>query len=155
MIRNCLKCGHANNGAVGDDREACPGCGAIYSRVEAAWGTRPAAGATASQARASHEAHDVPIGLFAERLRLASLYPTFRALEQLLYWVVLALAALCFTGGLYGAMAGEGTARIGALLVGTFLAVLFVVIAKVTRELSLMLADLADAAVRIASRVRP
>jgi len=169
MIRNCLKCGHTNNEAVGDDLEACPGCGAIYSRVEAAWGLRPTAGqaprtagatepvtvTAASQPRARQEADDVPIELFAERLRFASLYPTFRALVQMLYWVVLARAALRFAGGLYGAVAGEGSARVGALLVGTFLGVLFVVIAKVNRELSLMLADLADSAVRIASRVRP
>jgi hypothetical protein len=32
---------------------------------------------------------------------------------------------------------------------------LFLIMAKVSREMSLMLADLADAAVRIASKVRP
>lgn len=36
MIKNCLKCGHVNENANGQELEACPQCGAIYSRVEAA-----------------------------------------------------------------------------------------------------------------------
>ena len=34
--RTCLKCGHVNVASTGDGAEACPQCGAIYSRVEAA-----------------------------------------------------------------------------------------------------------------------
>ena len=33
--RNCLKCGHVKHNASNDEVEACPNCGAIYSRVEA------------------------------------------------------------------------------------------------------------------------
>lgn len=36
MLETCLKCGHVNNASTGDDAEACPQCGAIYSKVEAA-----------------------------------------------------------------------------------------------------------------------
>lgn len=36
MIETCLKCGHVNNASTGDDAEACPQCGAIYSKVEMA-----------------------------------------------------------------------------------------------------------------------
>lgn len=36
MVRTCLKCEHLNPAAPGDDLDACPNCGAIYSRVEAA-----------------------------------------------------------------------------------------------------------------------
>jgi len=36
MIETCLKCGHVNNAAAGHDTEACPKCGAIYSKVEMA-----------------------------------------------------------------------------------------------------------------------
>lgn len=34
--RQCLKCDHINTSADGGALEACPSCGAIYSRVEAA-----------------------------------------------------------------------------------------------------------------------
>lgn len=40
MIENCLKCGHTNNASTGDDAEACPQCGAIYSKVEMAMAAR-------------------------------------------------------------------------------------------------------------------
>ena len=36
MKKQCLKCGLVNEEATGDELEACPGCGAIYSKVERA-----------------------------------------------------------------------------------------------------------------------
>lgn len=36
MRRTCLKCGHGNAAASGSELEACPLCGAIYSKVERA-----------------------------------------------------------------------------------------------------------------------
>ena len=36
MNRTCLKCGNVNAAATGSELEACPVCGAINSRVEAA-----------------------------------------------------------------------------------------------------------------------
>ncbi|WP_447940119.1 hypothetical protein [Pseudoxanthomonas mexicana] len=42
MQRNCLKCGKSNSHATGDTLEECPGCGAIYSRVEASIATSSA-----------------------------------------------------------------------------------------------------------------
>lgn len=33
MERTCIKCGHTNASATGDELEACPACGAIYSRA--------------------------------------------------------------------------------------------------------------------------
>ena len=41
MKKQCLKCGLVNENATGDGLEACPGCGAIYSKVARA--TAPAA----------------------------------------------------------------------------------------------------------------
>lgn len=178
MNKTCLKCGHPNPNASGDPLEACPSCGAIYSRVEAAWGTRPmvsraprptgpAAGEAAAGAGASSPAPsptsaargagaaEVSVEVFAERLRLASLYPTFRGLVELLYWVVVLLAVLMFVGGMFGAWAMSGTGSFASFVSGLVFGVFFLVVARVTREMSLMLADLADAAVRIASRVRP
>ena len=168
MNKTCLKCGHPNPNASGDPLEACPSCGAIYSRVEAAWGVRPnGATAGAAQAAPAHAAHAAPaapvappaeadtVGEFAVWMRLESLYPTFRSLVELVYWVWVVLAVVCFAGALVGAWNGEGAARAGTFFGGVVLGLLFLIVAKVTREMSLMLADLADAAVRIASRVRP
>ena len=43
MIETCLKCGHVNNASTGNDSEACPQCGAVYSKVEEAMAAKRAA----------------------------------------------------------------------------------------------------------------
>lgn len=43
MIETCLKCGHVNNASTGSDLEACPQCGAVYSKVEQAMAAKRAA----------------------------------------------------------------------------------------------------------------
>ena len=165
MNKTCLKCGQSNPKASGDPLEACPSCGAIYSRVEAAWGVRPnGANAGAAATAPAHPAPSAPVarpaeadtvGEFAVWMRLESLYPTFRSLVQLVYWLFVVLAVVCFAGALVGAWNGAGASRVGTFFGGLVLGLLFLIVAKVSREMSLMLADLADAAVRIASRVRP
>ena len=152
MIRKCLKCSHVNSQASGDELEGCPECGAIYSRVEAAWGARPVARPAAAAAPLDAE---VSVEDFAERMRRSSLYPTFRNLVEVLHWVLLLLAAFVFVGGLLGAWQGQGAAAVGSFFFGLTFGLFFVVVARVSREMSLMLADLSDAAVRIASRARP
>lgn len=42
MIRTCHKCSHIHPTATGEELEACPECGAIYSRVEAAFASKSA-----------------------------------------------------------------------------------------------------------------
>lgn len=156
MLKNCLKCGHANPDATGDDLDACPNCGAIYSRVEAAWATRPVRPVRSeSQQHLSPQPDDESVDEFALRLRGDSLYPTFRGLVGLIHFALMVLAGLALLGGVVGAWSGSGMSRVGMLFAGVFMGLLFLIVAKLTREMSLMLADLADAAVRIASRVRP
>lgn len=161
MLKTCLKCGHSNDQASGDPLEACPKCGAIYSRVEAAWGrqatasTQPSASPASTPVPAAAPAPAESVEEFAIGLRLDSLYPTFRSLVQLVYWLFVVLAVVFFVGGLVGAWTGEGAARVGMFFAGAVFGLLFLIVARVTREMSLMLADLADAAVRIASKVRP
>ncbi len=46
MLKHCLKCGHANPSATGAELDACPECGAIYSRVETAQAAQTAARAS-------------------------------------------------------------------------------------------------------------
>jgi len=54
MQKACLKCGHVNSAASGAELEACPSCGAIYSRVEAALASKArSATATAPQAQSA------------------------------------------------------------------------------------------------------
>lgn len=153
MKKTCLKCGHANENSTGEPTEACPSCGAIYSRVEAAWSATPRP-TTASNVRTFPPERDELVEAFAERLRGESLYPVFRSLVGVIYVAWMVFAALAVLGGGVAFWGGTGAAAFGALFMGIFLGVFFAVVAKVTREVSLMLADLSDAAVHIAARVR-
>lgn len=65
-------------------------------------------------------------------------------------------AGVAFVGG--GALLAwrlDGAQSFGAFVTGLLGGLFWLIVARVSRETSLMLADLADAAVRIASRVRP
>lgn len=161
MQKTCLKCDHLNPTATGAELEACPSCGAIYSRVEAAmagdappraapnlWSTQPP---SRPRARGQND-EDNGLEVFAERLRRKSLYPTFRSLVRLVYVLWLALAALSLVTGLGALFFSSGVARILAPIFGLFFALFFYFIGKICSEMSLMLADLSDAAVRIAAR---
>lgn len=163
MLRTCQKCNHANPSATGDALEACPECGAIYSRVAAALAAKaqgaPAPTAPAQPASAGaftgRGSSTGSAGSFAERLRAESLYPTFRGLVRLIFFVWMALAALAFLTAAVALWSGSGIARVGGFIGGVFFAVFFAVVAKVTKEAALMLADLSDAAVHIAARMKP
>ncbi|QIL79885.1 DUF4282 domain-containing protein [Diaphorobacter sp. HDW4A] len=89
---------------------------------------------------------------FAETLRADSLYPTFRSLVKLIYWFLIALAVLCALGALMVLFRGAGVGRIGGFIGGVFMTLFFILVARLTSETSLMLADLSDAAVRIAAK---
>lgn len=169
MQKICIKCGHVNTAATGAVLEPCPGCGAIYSRVEAAallaekgaepvrrvvlappsLSTSPTAGAprTTPFIPAAQESSS-----FVERMREASLYPTFRSLVRLFYLLWLVLAVVCLCSGAATFVFGEGTRRILGPLFGLFFALFFYFVAKVSTEMSLMLADMSDATVRMAER---
>lgn len=63
MERTCLKCGRVNPEATGSEGEPCPGCGAIYAKVEASLAAHERAVARARPAR--------PLDLVALRRTLA------------------------------------------------------------------------------------
>lgn len=134
MNRQCLKCNHLRTDATGDELEACPACGAIYSRVEAAMAPR--------KVRSSSPLE------FIDTLRSESIYPTFRALVQLGYLVWVALAILTLLAGIFVFLKGTGFLRFGGLLVGMGMAAFIYIMGRLMRELSLMLADLSDASVK-------
>ena len=167
MQRKCLKCGHINNSATGEELEACPQCGAIYSRVEAALAARSAAGAAPMSARPAptpppissfaqrsqtKTEKELDVHEFAETMRSGSLYPTFRSLVKVFYWFWMLLAVVAAIGTLVTVFMGSGLGRIGGGLVGLFGTLFFILLARLTSETSLMLADLSDAAVRIAAK---
>ena len=178
MARTCLKCGFVNGAASGSAVEACPRCGAIYSRVEAIAREkginavrRPGAPAGAAPAPAPTFAaglDDAPrrsapgfaggakrlIGFdegFLHELRAGTIYPTFRSLIGALYVLGLVCAALWAVGGILAVFIAPRLAGIPALLMGLFLALLTLFLTKLFRELSLMMADLSDASVRTAA----
>ena len=162
MQRKCLKCGHAKSTATGDAMEACPSCGAIYSRVEAAFAARSSGESRAPIVRTStmssgfgsrqSQSSDIDIHDFAETLRSESLYPTFRSLVKLIHWFFIALAVFSGLGALIALFMGSGASRIGVVIAGIFMTLFFILIARLFSETSLMLADLSDAAVRIAAK---
>ncbi|HMN19851.1 MAG TPA: hypothetical protein PKA16_00500 [Ottowia sp.] len=164
MQKKCLKCGHVNPQARGGELEACPSCGAIYSRVEAALAATghvraaPAPAPTAPPAAAAPAstpprpppsaslADDTP---YIETLRATSNYPTFRQVVGLFAFVGYALAAIFVIVTIIGMVRSQVAMVVG----GIFMAILLVVITRVGQELSLMMADAADAVVRAAKQL--
>lgn len=160
MQRECLKCHHVHTTAIGGDLEACPQCGAIYSRVEAIAASRGAdsilpAGQRAAHHKAVHPAlaHARPIDVhgFAATLRTESLYPTFRGLVRIGHLFGLVLTGMSAIMAIMALFAYEGVARFGGFI-GFGIATVFVyVFTRLMTELSLMFADLSDASVRTAA----
>lgn len=159
MIKTCQKCGHQNTAATGAQLEACPGCNAIYSRVDAAilagqltpFSPQKAQAAVAAkvQQEAKPAKRERNSGQpFIETLRAGSHYPNFRAIIGIFALLGYVLAAICAIGA---AMSGSSAMVTGG---GIVLAAFIVVVSKVLKEASLMLADLSDAAVVIAEDSR-
>lgn len=139
----CKKCGHE---AQYDHRapEACPACGAVYSKVEAT-AARPAAVVT-PKALDVRSASDPD---YVARMRRESIYPTFRGFVSLGHFIVCILAVVVALSGVIGTFtSGSGAAALLAIP----LAVLLFLISRFFREAWFMLADLSDAAVRIAAK---
>lgn len=147
--KKCLKCGHVAPFSE-QPPMSCPQCGAIYSKVEQALENplprptprpqRPAISTHSADPDSSHHS-------YAEAMRAESLYPTFRALTNAAYIFMVVIAALVLIVGLFAFF------KLGVgYLVGSILAAIFIyILARVSRELSLMLADLSDATVRMAA----
>lgn len=158
--KKCLKCGHVAT-YEGAQPDACPGCGAIYRKVEeaaaAAQNGSPTKAAKNSgfgpsvmPARATQKARSAQDDLewFVADMRSNSLYPTWRELVKWATWFGYLIATLMLLGGLLSVVQGNVKAGVAAMVGGLMVAI----IARVWRELSLMVADLADSAVRQAAR---
>ena len=170
-VKVCLKCKHKTS-YEGTEPIACEACGAIYRKVEEAM--RAAAGASAPSratsaqptpasqpvttspeavkapqpipAQLPHQ-HETPLAQFVEIMRAESLYPTWRELVKWSTWLGYGIAVLLLISGVVAFFSGSWGGGLG-LLGG---AVIVAILARVWREMSLMVADLADAAVRTAA----
>lgn len=87
MQRTCPKCSHVNPAATGAELDACPECGAIYSRVDAAQATQAAA-------RAS-----TPSNL--ERVRTAKASERQRKTATWQYGIIFACLAIAIPSWIY------------------------------------------------------
>lgn len=170
MDRRCLKCDHLNPAADGGDLESCPKCGAIYSRVEAMAAAKGIEAVRRPRREPTLEAPADPAPIFSDRVELTSpggsdfhafaavmrgqsLYPTFRGLTQVGHWLATALALLCLASGLISFFYGSGGMGTMGLLAGVGLALFIYIASRVLKEMCLMLADLSDAAVRLAAKI--
>lgn len=147
--KQCLKCGHSAQYDT-DQPISCPSCGAIYSKVEQslregpAPRPRPVARLTPTLSRSDEPDHHA----FAAQLRQESLYPTFRTVVKIAYWLGVLAAVLVAIGGIVTSFSAGASALIGGIAIGA----LIFVFAKVGKEMSLMLADLSDATIRSAAK---
>lgn len=156
--RHCYKCGHDNEAPTGDSLEACPQCGAIYTRVEAYMRAQkkklhktPQPVVSTVQTDYDDEEYDYEYtkpannDSFIEYLRANSLYPNFRGVVSFFYWITVGSAGLILLSGLIAAFKGWG--GVYSFFVSFFIALFMTVFAKAGKELSIMLADMADASV--------
>lgn len=147
--KQCLKCGHTAQYDT-DQPISCPSCGAIYSKVEQSLREgptprpRPIARPTHALSRSDEPDHHA----FAIQLRQESLYPAFRTVVKIAYWLGVLAAVLIAIGGIATSFSTGASALIGGIALGA----LIFVFAQVGKEMSLMLADLSDATIRSAAQ---
>ena len=84
---------------------------------------------------------------FVKLLRSESLYPTFRAAVNVAFWLGVVLAVGCVIGGIVTVRSSE---TVRPLLIAIAVALGWMVLILLAREAALMIADLSDAAVRMA-----
>lgn len=161
MIKKCLKCNHVHTFKPGEPAEDCPGCGANYAKVEAAFAARAqqaaaqAAAAAPAAARAQRPAATAPASRITQQpaaalsgLRATSHYPTFRATANAAFYLGALIACILVVMGIISMFRGEWSTFLG-LTVGALLVFVF---AKAAREASYMLADASDALVALVAR---
>ena len=149
-VKVCLKCRH-KTAFENTAPLACESCGAIYSKVEEALrqgpASRPAERPTPDRKPRTPTSRE-HIAQFAEELRRDSLYPTWR---ELVKWGT----RLWYAAAIIGLVVTAVSTRMAFLpMLGAFgVALLVIIFARATKELSLMLTDLSDAAVRQAAHL--
>lgn len=160
--KTCKKCGHTAT-YNGLEPQSCPACGAIYAKVEEALraaadarANRNAAAAAAQNSRLpSAQAPDmqrdargvVDVHAYAAGMRDDSLYPFWRKLVGIVTILGYILAAFLMIAAFITISKASVTAGLAGIVGAIFVAVMV----RVGKEVSLMLADLSDASVRLAA----
>jgi predicted RNA-binding Zn-ribbon protein involved in translation (DUF1610 family) len=168
--RSCKKCGHLHLQATHAELEACPECGAIYSRVEAA--IKEGKFVAFTQQIPKPKLVPLPIAVpeptpqaaapiappipptpkqidtkpYIEVLREQSNYPNFRAFVNFCTGFGYLVAAVFAIGGIIGSVTGN----MSGAIIGICAAFFIVIISKFGKESFSMLADLSDAAAILA-----
>ena len=152
--KTCRKCGHTV-AFGGMEPQSCPECGAVYSKVEAALrGEEPARTRAAVERGPSSRFPVASRGpgadahAFVQRMRDESLYPFWRKLVGMVTVLGYIVAGLVLVSALVVMFKGS----VGAGFGGVVAAVVIAFMARVAKEMWLMLADLSDASVRLAAR---
>ena len=150
QAKRCLKCGEVSEVEAAPET-ACPACGAVYAKLEAAATAQPQRSDKAPPPKRQYAKYDAYAidREFVDQLRVHTLYPTFRRVVNYWYWFGLLFAAgALVTGVLLLFRHGQIAAGLGSLATGLF----FIIAARFGKEVWSMLADLSDAAVRIAQK---
>ena len=154
-IKTCLKCNHIAEYEKTQPSQ-CPACGAFYNKVEesilantdAERARSSGPESTFSSSRPSRRTRNTSPAGYVEELRSNSIYPTFRSLVGILYWLGVAIALLVLVFGVAAGLKAGASVLIGSVVTSIFIFVM----ARVSKEMSHMLADLSDATVAMATR---
>lgn len=153
MSKRCPSCKRVSEveASVG----ACPKCSWQYIGPEVAERSQPTPAGTRIDAALEGDMPArrnvrpvVGVDQFAGKLRSESIYPTFRGFVQISYVIGLLLAAFSSIGGVIALFKTDGGGA--AFGLGIALAILLVLMARLFKEMWLMLADMSDAIIRIA-----
>lgn len=149
--KHCFKCHHVAT-FEGAQPMACPECGAIYSKVEQAAQEGLTMHQPSRKTSPVRRPQTIVQGdvLFINQLRGESNYPNFRIVVKFWYWFGLVIGVLLAIGGAFTLFRGDVTPG----LIGIAVAIAIVFFSKVAKEISLMVADLSDAAVRLAAQAK-
>lgn len=169
-MRTCLKCDYTRSAGDPPPLTGCPKCGAVYAKLEAlaAAGAqiRPAVSPTLPPPIERAEAPRPPPALpppppaspsngrhgdaepFIDRLRRESLYLNFRGVNNVVFGIAVLIGVLLIISSMIALFRGDTVAGFGGLFAGIFMIVFF----RAAKEGALMIADLSDAAVRMAER---
>ena len=150
MHKTCVMCGHMNLSAAGFDTDACPQCGAIYTKAKpAAVVVRPPAQPVALAAPLSvRQSAESLSRSFINQLRANSYYPIFRKVVTVLYVLGQVVAIGCVLAGVFG---GYKTGSVETLIGGIIAAAFTAIFCQFAEEAALMIAELSDATVRMAA----
>jgi hypothetical protein len=99
---------------------------------------------------------NTPKAQYIQRIRTQSTYPTFRTFVGVIALLFYIIGAICILGGIIGMFAGMSQQGLGpgviALFLGILIGLIYIVIGKLIKEASLMLADIADSITDVNSR---